>query len=154
MKQSAPGQVIYPAASPGVPYPLSMPPQRQGPQNPVNQVPNYVQVQAQTVQFLPMQPNPGNPGLPANQAVGPTGPATQNLPIYPAFQPPPSGGPSASAKSPYYCTYIPAPTLQFPAIPGVSEYRRSAASSENNDTQGADKEGELNGLGQSKFSEI
>ncbi|XP_076231283.1 serine protease nudel [Calliopsis andreniformis] len=143
MKQSAPGQMMYPPSSPGVPYPLSMPQQRQGPQNSANQSPNYVQVQAQSVQFLPMQPYQGNPGVPVNQRLGPTGPGMQNMPTYPGFQPSPSGGAGGfggSGKSPYYCTYIPAPTFQFPAIPGVSEYQRSA-SSEKNDTQNVDGEG-------------
>ncbi|XP_054006397.1 serine protease nudel [Hylaeus anthracinus] len=125
-KQSAPGQVLYPSA-PGSPYPMSMPQPRGGFQNPTSQVPNFMQVHAQTVQF--MQPYP-NTGLSAGQRGGPTAPATQNLPMFPGHQTSATADTSQSAKPPYYCTYIPVPTFQFPAIPGVSEYQRSGALAE------------------------
>nr|XP_034181143.1 serine protease nudel [Osmia lignaria] len=130
VKQSAPGQTMYPASSPGAPYPIPMSQQRPNVQNPMNQAPNYFQVQAQNVQVLPVPSFPGNFGTPGGQRIGPTGPGPQSYPIFPGHQSP-SGG--ANPKPPYYCTYIPAPTFQFPAIPGVSEYQRSSISSEKED---------------------
>ncbi|XP_076396173.1 serine protease nudel isoform X3 [Megachile rotundata] len=121
-KQSAPSQSMYPASSPGAAYPIPMSQQRPNNQNPMNQPANYFQVQAQSVQFLPMQPFPGNFGA---QRPGPTGPGPQSFPMFPGHQIP-SGGANPSAKSSYYCTYIPAPTFQFPTIPGVSDYQRSS----------------------------
>ncbi|KZC07967.1 Serine protease nudel [Dufourea novaeangliae] len=138
-QQSAPGQMMYPATSPGTSYP--MPPQR-GYQN-SGQPPNFVQVQAQTVQFLP-QSQPGN----SDQRMGPSGPETQNFPMFPGYQPSPSSGAGVPGKPPYYCTYIPAPTFQFPPIPGVSEYQRSSDSAEKNDRTKEDDK--VNGLDNQK----
>ena len=36
---------------------------------------------------------------------------------------------AAHPRTPYYCTYIPAPTFQFPVIPGVSESQRASPES-------------------------
>ncbi|XP_026666589.1 serine protease nudel-like isoform X2 [Ceratina calcarata] len=124
-RQSAPGQ-MYPGSSMGSVYPVSMPQQhRQGFQSP-NQVPSYTQVQVQNMQFLPG----GQPG----QKMGPTGPATQNFPAYSGHQiSSPTAAANLNSKSTYYCTYIPAPTFQFPTIPGVTEYQRSSAPVEETD---------------------
>ncbi|XP_043512079.1 serine protease nudel-like isoform X3 [Frieseomelitta varia] len=125
-KQSTAGQAMYSASSPAIPYPPAMSQLRQGFQN-FNQPSGYIQVQA-TAQLLPMQPSLGNFGPSVGQRIGlPTGPAIGNYPTFPS-----SGGmlPSAAAnsngKTPYYCTYIPAPTFQFPPIPGVPDYQRSS----------------------------
>lgn len=137
-KQFASGSVPYPASGPAVPYAESVFQQPLGFQNSGNQVPNYVQIQAQNVQFLPMQSYPGHSGLPAGLKVGPTGPGTQNFPMFPGHQTSFNGDTSASAKPPYYCTYIPVPTFQFPAIPGVSEYQRSHVSEKKDETRQSD----------------
>ncbi|XP_076624870.1 serine protease nudel isoform X2 [Colletes latitarsis] len=131
-KQS--GQFVYPSA-PGAPYPVYMSQQREGYQDPDSQAQSFVQVHAQNVQIMPMQPYSGNSGF-SGQKVGPTGPATQNFPMFPGHQTSPSADASAPAKLPYYCTYIPMPTFQFPAIPGESEYQRSAANSRDSKAQG------------------
>lgn len=66
--------------------------------------------------------------------------------MFPGYQGSASGGGSGSAKSPYYCTYIPAPTFQFPPIPGVSEYQRSAdASGEKGEALGPGKQSAFDG---------
>lgn len=129
-KHTSPGQIMYPTSAPGRPFAASMQQQRQGFPN-SNQPPNYVQVHANSVQFMPMNPFQGNNWQAANQRVGPTGPGVQNFPTFPGHQTAPSGGSNFAGnnKSPYYCTYIPAPTFQFPAIPGVSEYQRSSDTS-------------------------
>lgn len=140
-RQIAPGQIVYPASSSGASYPVSMPQQRMGPQH-SGQAPNFVQVQAQSVQFTPMQGYPGNSG----QKMGPTGPGMMNYPMYPGY-PGPQVTPSAAGpagKAPYYCTYIPAPTFQFPAIPGMSEYQRSSDSALNKGENSSD--GKQSGL--------
>ncbi|XP_076761416.1 serine protease nudel [Xylocopa sonorina] len=133
-KQSNPGQIMYPGSSPGSMYPISMPQQRQGFQN-SNQGANYIQMQAQSVQFLPMQ---------SGQRVGPTGPASMNFPAYPGYQTSASGAAGPNGKTPYYCTYIPAPTFQFPAIPGVTEYQRSSVSARNFGAKDAVEEDKTN----------
>ncbi|XP_076681045.1 serine protease nudel isoform X2 [Andrena cerasifolii] len=137
-QQSGPGQIMFPASSPGAPYPVSMPQQRPGPHSGFSQAPNYMQVQAQSVQILPTpQGYPGYTGLPGGQRIGPTGPGPQNMHMFPGNQGSASGGGSSFTKSPYYCTYIPAPTFQFPPIPGVSEYQKSAvASGEKSEARG------------------
>lgn len=113
---------MYPASSPGVSYAYSMQPERQGFQN-LDQTQGYVQVQT-TAQVL--QPGPGNFGSSSGQRVGPSGPAILNFPPIPGHQTSSSAPANSNSKTPYYCTYIPAPTFQFPAIPGVSEYQRSS----------------------------
>lgn len=123
-KQSTGGadQAMYGASSPAeIGYPISQH-HRQGFQN-TNHAPNYVQVQAQSVQFFP-----GNIGLQngGQKLQGPTGPAVPNFPIFPRQQSSlPSG--NANSKTPYYCTFIPAPTFQFPSVPGVSEYNQRSS---------------------------
>ncbi|CAK9811280.1 Serine protease nudel [Anthophora plagiata] len=141
-QQSSTGQIAYPS-SPGFVYPMSMQQPRQGYPN-SNQSPNYLQVQAQSVQILPMQSWPGNNGQPSGPKIGPTGPGTQNLPIFPGLQGTSSTGASSSAKTPYYCTYIPAPTFQFPTIPGVSEYQRSTTSEKKEETEHAMTDDKMN----------
>ncbi|CAL7938816.1 unnamed protein product [Xylocopa violacea] len=136
-KQSGTGQIVYPGSSPGAMYPVSMPQQRQGFQN-SNQGANYIQMQAQSVQFLPTQSFPGNSGQ-GGQRVGPTGPANVNFPVFPGYQTSPSGAAGPNGKTPYYCTYIPAPTFQFPAIPGVTEYQRSSVSARNFEAEDVEK---------------
>nr|XP_031838376.1 serine protease nudel isoform X2 [Nomia melanderi] len=143
-RQVAPGQIVYPATSPGAPYPVSMPQQRMGPQS-SGQAPNFVQVHAQSVQFTPMQGYFGNPG----QRMGPTGPGMINYPMYPGPQASPSAT-GAAGKAPYYCTYIPAPTFQFPAIPGMSEYQRSSDSASNKGEKSDD--GKRSGSGRTNAS--
>jgi len=76
--------------------------------------PNYMQVQAQTVQFLPRS-NPNN-----RQGIGPTGPTTLNAPIYPMNQQ------QSDTDMPYFCTYIPIPTYNLPSIAGTSQSSRSS----------------------------
>lgn len=139
VKQSGPGQIAYPASSPGASYQAPISQHRQGYQN-SNQAPSYVQVQAQSVQFLPMQSFPGNQGQAGGQRIGPTGPATPNFPMFPG-QTSPSGGGNSNNKTPYYCTYIPAPTFQFPAIPGVSDYQRSSGAYDKDETQNEVEQG-------------
>jgi len=79
--------------------------------------PNYMQVQAQTVQFLPRS-NLDN-RLQA-QGIGPTGPTTLNVPIYPMNQQ------QSGTDMPYFCTYIPIPTYNLPPIAGMSQSSRSS----------------------------
>lgn len=125
-KQPTAGQPTYPASSPGIPYPPAISQLRQGFQN-FNQPPSYIQVQA-TAQLLPMQSNLGNFGPSIGQRIGlPTGPAIGNYPAFPGSGGmPPSAAANSNGKTPYYCTYIPAPTFQFPPIPGLPEYQRSS----------------------------
>ncbi|XP_078053187.1 serine protease nudel [Augochlora pura] len=127
--------MMFPATSPSAPYSMPMAQQRLGPQN-SGQAPNFVQVHAQSVQF--MQPGVGN------QRVGPTGPAGPNFPMFPG-QTQPSATARGNEKAPYYCTYIPAPTFQFPAIPGVSEYQRSSDGFKKDGIKGDSMENEIDG---------
>lgn len=127
-KQSGPGETIYPASSPGVSYAYSVQPERQGFQN-LDQTQGYAQVQS-PAQGLPPQSGPGNFGSSSGQRVGPSGPAILNFPPIPGHQTSVSAPANSNSKTPYYCTYIPAPTFQFPAIPGVSEYHRSSVKEE------------------------
>ncbi|KOX71108.1 Serine protease nudel [Melipona quadrifasciata] len=125
-KQSTTGQATYSASSPGILYPPAISQPRQGFQS-FNQLPSYIQVQA-TAQL--MQPGLGNLGPPVSQRIGlPTGPAIGNYPTFPSSGVqgmPPSAAANSNGKTPYYCTYIPAPTFQFPPIPGVPEYQRAS----------------------------
>ncbi|XP_033322344.2 serine protease nudel [Megalopta genalis] len=132
-KQFPPTQMMYPPTPPTAPYSMPVIQQRMGPQN-SGQAPNFVQVHAQSVQF--MQPGAGN------QRVGPTGPAGPNFPMFPG-QMQPSATARGNEKAPYYCTYIPAPTFQFPAIPGVSEYQRSSDGFKEDRMEGDSVENEI-----------
>ena len=136
-KQPTTGQATYPASSPGISYPPAMSQLRQGFQN-FNQPPSYIQVQA-TAQLLPMQPNHlENFGPSVGQRIGPTGPAIGNYPTFPSSGVqgmPPSAAANSNGKTPYYCTYIPAPTFQFPPIPGVPDYQRSSVPYEGEETK-------------------
>lgn len=116
-------QTMYGASSPAeIGYPISQ--HRQSYQN-TNHAPNYVQVQAQSVQFFP-----GNYG---GQKIGPTGPAIPNFPIFPRQQNLPNE--NTNFKTPYYCAFIPKPTFQFPTVPGVNEYQRSSVKYESNEKE-------------------
>lgn len=122
-------QTMYGASSPAeIGYPIWQ--HRQGYQN-TNHAPNYVQVQAQSVQFFP-----GNYGQNGGQKIGPTGPAIPNFPIFPRQQSLPGG--NANSKIPYYCTFI--PTFQFPTVPGMNEYQRSSVNFKDKKEDDSDKE--------------
>ncbi|XP_050596291.1 serine protease nudel isoform X2 [Bombus affinis] len=131
-KQSGPGQTMYPASSPGVSYAYSMQPERQGFQN-LDQTQGYVQVQT-SAQISPLQSGPSNFESFSGQRVGPSGPAVLHFPPIPGHQSAPA---NSNSKTPYYCTYIPAPTFQFPAIPGVSEYQRSSVAYDKEEAEDA-----------------
>ncbi|EZA50647.1 Serine protease nudel [Ooceraea biroi] len=96
--------------------------------------PNYMQVQAQTVQFLPRNDARNRMQTqPIAQGVGPTGPAMLNAPIFPMNQQPistPQHSPEMFQQSgtdvPYFCTNMPIPTYNFPLIPSTSHSSRSS----------------------------
>ncbi|XP_011695705.1 PREDICTED: serine protease nudel isoform X2 [Wasmannia auropunctata] len=91
-----------------------------------------MQVQANTVQFLPGRPNyVGGLAPPTGPGVGPTGPAVSNFPsIFPLNQQQPAvmSQPQQQpvANMPYFCGYMSLPTIRFPPIPGTSQFDRSA----------------------------
>ncbi|XP_036149068.1 serine protease nudel [Monomorium pharaonis] len=87
--------------------------------------PNYMQVQANTVQFLPRFNYAANLAQPTGQGVGPTGPAMSNAPIFPLNQQP-TPGMSEQPNMPYFCGYISLPSIRFPPIPDTSQSDRSA----------------------------
>ncbi|KAG7203877.1 hypothetical protein KM043_017931 [Ampulex compressa] len=78
-------------------------------------------MQAPSMQFRPPQ---GPNFFQDPHKFGPSGPVLQNHHGFPSQH-------AAGKTMPYYCTYIPAPTFQFPTVPGMAEYRRSS-----NDTDG------------------
>lgn len=130
-KQSMPGMMAFPGSSPGASnYPFA------GSQYPARG-PGYPG-QSMNQGFIPMQiqqqqQNPGAPFLPQHfqqfqqfqqgNRVVPSGPGVQ--PFGPNFPNSPTG-PGTPPRTPYYCTYMQTPTFQFPTIPGVSEFQRSA----------------------------
>lgn len=149
-----PGQLFNKPSSAGItPYtgsfvpPSALQDQRSPSQSSFRQTspsqPNYMQVQAQTVQFLPRN-NVGNrmPTQPTAQGIGPTGPAMMNGPYFPMSQQPipmlqqpaslfnrpseTSSQPGSGLDIPYFCTYISMPTYNFPPIPGTSQSSRSS----------------------------
>lgn len=73
------------------------------------------------VQFVPVPYQPPSVPVPPPR-YGPTGPGVQYFPVNPGNQQPTGTGQAR----PIYCTYLPTPTFQFPAIPGVSEFQRTA----------------------------
>ncbi|XP_071642079.1 serine protease ndl [Temnothorax longispinosus] len=99
--------------------------------NPPNQgssSPNYMQVQANTVQFMPRLNYVGNLAQPG-QDVGPTGPAmsamSNHAPAFSLNQQPTAMSQQPIANMPYFCGYISLPTIRFPPIPGTSQSNRS-----------------------------
>lgn len=90
--------------------------------------PNYMQVQANTVQFLPRFNYAGSLAQPTGQGIGPTGPAMSNSPMFPLNQQPSamSQPQQPIANTPYFCGYMSLPTIRFPPIPGTSQSDRSA----------------------------
>lgn len=88
--------------------------------------PNYMQVQANTVQFLPRLNYASNLAQPTGQGVGPTGPAMSNAPTFSLNQQPTAMSQQSAANMPYFCGYISLPTIRFPPIPGTSQSDRSA----------------------------
>lgn len=88
--------------------------------------PNYMQVQANTVQFLPRFNYASNLAQPTGQGVGPTGPAMSNAPAFSLNQQSTAMSQQQVANMPYFCGYISLPTIRFPPIPGTSQSDRSA----------------------------
>lgn len=86
--------------------------------------PNYVHVQANTVQFLPRFNYASSLSQPIGQGIGPTGPAMSNAPVFALNQQPTAM--SQQPNMPYFCGYISLPTIRFPPIPGTSQDDRSA----------------------------
>ncbi|XP_015603565.1 serine protease nudel [Cephus cinctus] len=151
-RHTAAGSIVIPASSvnypPGPIGPVG-PVGSIGPVGPVNSVrPSassaqftagvpFLNIENQGVQYIPVQapvqyaptamPNPGM-FIPAHK-VGPTGPGLQNFHLNTGNQPPTSSGTQPGY---YYCTYVSNPTLQFPAVPNVSEYQRSSSSNMSN----------------------
>ncbi|XP_046613613.1 serine protease nudel isoform X1 [Neodiprion virginianus] len=71
-------------------------------------------------QYVPVQYQPTSvPVLP--QRYGPTGSGVQYYPVASGAQQTTATGPAR----PFYCTYVPTPSFQFPTVPGVSEFQRS-----------------------------
>lgn len=97
-------------------------------QNPLHQgssPPSYMQVQANTVQFLPRFNYASNLAQPTGQGIGPTGPAMSNAPTFALNQQPSAMSQQPVANMPYFCGYISLPTIRFPPIPGTSQSDRS-----------------------------
>ncbi|KAK2585023.1 hypothetical protein KPH14_008548 [Odynerus spinipes] len=121
--QPAGNSAVFPASYPSGPYPAV--PQQHTPtsgnaQSLNPQPPNFLQIQTQNVQLVPPPDNvaPWMP-LPAQRV--------------------PTTGPGRGSQ--YYCTYLPAPTFQFPTIPGVSEFQRMG-----------ERKGGINKFGPPEFS--
>lgn len=119
----SPASAFYPGSSSGQSRGFPF----QNPQG--SSSPNYMQVQANTVQFLPRFNYAASLAQPTGQGVGPTGPAMSNAPnapIIPLNQQPTGMSQQPIANMPYFCGYISLPTIRFPPIPGTSQSDRSA----------------------------
>ncbi|XP_066591634.1 serine protease nudel [Prorops nasuta] len=98
--------------------------------------PNIVQVQTQSVQFMPPPPPPyssGNgdqPMVRGSQRVGPYGMEEGFVNNPGGYMQLPTVPTGPSGRTPYYCTYLPfpiqSPIFQFPTVQGISDYQRSA----------------------------
>lgn len=127
VRQSSSGTVSFPVSSPSsvqsVTSPTSYAPYNVDFVQPVQPIPTFVQ-HAQPVQqgfqVLPMQFQPNS--VPVQPQYGPTGPSVPYFPVNQAGHQPAATGQGR----PIYCTYMPTPTFQFPVVPGVSEFQRTA----------------------------
>ncbi|XP_012251446.2 serine protease nudel [Athalia rosae] len=118
-------QVTYTPSLNWMPYPLCVygSPNAQ-PQTPAMPMQPFIQ---SGIPFVPSQV-PVSP-----QRYGPTGPGIQYYPPNQGNQQQNTNGPNR----PLYCMYVPTPTLQFPVIPGVSEFQRAVPPDEMSNKDGS-----------------
>ncbi|XP_046741125.1 serine protease nudel [Diprion similis] len=109
-------QVTYTPNVSWMPYPLCV----YGPPNPPPQSPVIQPIQNPGFQFVPVQYQPTSVPV-SPQRYGPTGSGIQYFPVASGPQQTSATGPAR----PFYCTYVPTPSFQFPVVPGVSEFQRS-----------------------------
>jgi len=93
-------------------------------QNPLHQgfSPNYMQVQANMpMPFMSRLNYAGNLPQSISQAIGPTGPAMPNTPIFSLNQQSTAMSQQPIANMPYFCGYMSLPTVHFPPISDTSQ---------------------------------
>ncbi|XP_011872575.1 PREDICTED: serine protease nudel [Vollenhovia emeryi] len=112
-----------PAQSHGSPF--------QNPFRPDFSSPNYMQVQANTVQLPPRFNYADGPAQPTGPGIGPAGSAMSNVPSFSLNQQPTAMLQQSVANAPYFCSYISLPIIRFPPIPGTSQSDRSADEAKN-----------------------
>lgn len=103
-------------------------------QNPLHQDSsplNYIQIQANTMQFLPRFNYISNLAQPTGQGTGPMGPAMSNAPTFALNQQSSAMSQQPVANMPYFCGYMSLPIIRFPPISGTSQSDRSVDEAKN-----------------------